>query len=231
MDLMSSLFNKTVGIACITMLLQLPVKAQNQATSQTQSPKSTASSNITPSTPSDAGNDSSSSQLALVSDRTSADAPVNASDKVTSEIRSEKGTTTAVVEPKYFVKNPSIRFRVDPSESKLNERPFAGPSPETLGPFASFQATAYALRGRTSSGAYVRRGVIAADPRVIPMGSVVQISTPGYCGVYTVHDTGKKIKGKIVDLWVESPREARFFGRRQVKVQVLRLGPKPRSDK
>jgi 3D (Asp-Asp-Asp) domain-containing protein len=148
-----------------------------------------------------------------------------------SEVRSEKGTAAAVVEPKYFVKNPSIHFKVNPSESKLNERPFAGPSLEMLGAVASFQATAYALRGRTRSGAYVRRGVIAADPRVIPLGSVVQISTPGYCGVYTVQDTGKKIKGKIVDLWVESPREARIFGRRHVKLHVVRLGPKPRSDK
>ncbi|MBO0859004.1 MAG: hypothetical protein J2P21_11125 [Chloracidobacterium sp.] len=95
-----------------------------------------------------------------------------------------------------------------------------------LGPPANFQATAYALRGRTASGHYVRRGVIAADPRVIPIGSVVQLITPGYSGIYTVHDTGGKIKGKIVDVWVGSYREARIFGRRQVKLHVLRWGKK-----
>jgi 3D (Asp-Asp-Asp) domain-containing protein len=231
MDLMSALFNKTVGIACITMLLQLPVKAQNQATSQTQSPKSSTSSSSTPSSSSVTGNDSLSNQLALVLDGTAEKAPDKATSKVMSEVRREKGTAAGVVEPKYFVKNPSLHFKVNPSESKLNERPFAGPSLDTLVAVSSFQATAYALRGRTRSGAYVRRGVIAADPRVIPLGSVVQISTPGYCGVYSVQDTGKLIKGKIVDLWVESPREARIFGRRRVKLHVLRLGPKPSSDK
>jgi 3D (Asp-Asp-Asp) domain-containing protein len=69
--------------------------------------------------------------------------------------------------------------------------------------------------------------VIAADPRVIPIGSVVQLITPGYSGIYTVQDTGGKIKGKIVDVWVGSYREARIFGRRQIKVHVLRWG-KPR---
>jgi 3D (Asp-Asp-Asp) domain-containing protein len=100
-----------------------------------------------------------------------------------------------------------------------------------LGPAASFQATAYALHGRTASGVYVRRGVIAADPRVIPIGSVVQIITPGYSGVYTVHDTGGKIKGKIVDVWMASPREARIFGRRKIKLHVIRWGRKRRIDK
>jgi 3D (Asp-Asp-Asp) domain-containing protein len=61
---------------------------------------------------------------------------------------------------------------------------------ELLGAPGSFQATAYSLRGQTASGDYVRRGVIAADPRVIPLGSVVQIVTPGYSGIYTVQDTG-----------------------------------------
>jgi 3D (Asp-Asp-Asp) domain-containing protein len=132
----------------------------------------------------------------------------------------------AVAEPKLLLKNPSIRFRVSPSESKLNGRTFTGPSMEMLGPPASFQATAYALRGHTASGVYVRRGIIAADPRVIPLGSVVQITTPGYSGIYTVQDTGRLIKGKIVDLWMGSSREARIFGRRQIKLRVLRWGKK-----
>jgi 3D (Asp-Asp-Asp) domain-containing protein len=137
----------------------------------------------------------------------------------------------AVAEPKISLNGPSIRFRIDPSESKLSGKLFAGPSIGALGPSTNFQATAYALRGRTASGVYVRRGVIAADPRVIPIGSVVQITTPGYSGVYTVHDTGGKIKGRIVDVWVGSNREARIFGRRKIKLHVLRWGKKRRSLK
>ena len=137
----------------------------------------------------------------------------------------------AVAEPKITLNNPSIRFRINPSESKLNGSLFSTPSMELLGPPSNFQATAYALRGITASGIYVRRGVIAADPRVIPIGSVVQIVTPGYTGVYTVQDTGRLIKGKIIDVWLPSSREARFFGRRQIKLHVLRWGKKRRIQR
>jgi 3D (Asp-Asp-Asp) domain-containing protein len=136
----------------------------------------------------------------------------------------------AVAEPKIALNNTSFRFRVIPSESKLSGSLFPSPSMETLGPPASFQATAYALHGITASGIYVRHGVIAADPRVIPIGSVVQIVTPGYSGIYTVQDTGRLIKGKIVDVWLPSTREARFFGRRNIKLHVLRWGKKRRSQ-
>jgi len=237
---MSSSFSKTVGIACISMLFQFGVQAQNPTTSQAPAPKSSTSSGNTSSTSisvSSSSNTSNTSnaelknQLALVSDRASDKALDKASSKAVSEVKTETRVGATIVEPKLWLKNPSIQFNVNPSESKLSGRPFANPSLEIPGAPASFHATAYALRGRTRSGAYVRRGVIAADPRVIPLGSVVQIKTPGYSGVYTVHDTGGRIKGKVIDVWVESPREARIFGRRQVKLHVLRLGPKPSSDK
>lgn len=134
-----------------------------------------------------------------------------------------------IAEPKISPSNPAIRFRVSPSESKLIARPFDSPSVELLGPKRNFQATAYALRGQCASGAYVRRGVIAADPRIIPLGSVVQISTPGYSGVYIVEDTGRLIKGNIIDLWMGSYREARIFGRRQIKLQILKWGDNRRG--
>jgi 3D (Asp-Asp-Asp) domain-containing protein len=147
------------------------------------------------------------------------------------EIKTESVMRAAVAEPKIAVKNPSIRLRVNPSESKLRGSLFTSPNMGLLGPKVNFEATAYALRGITASGVYVRRGVIAADPRVIPLGSIVQITTPGYSGIYTVQDTGGKIKGKIVDLWMGSSREARIFGRRQIKLQVLRWGKKRRTTK
>jgi 3D (Asp-Asp-Asp) domain-containing protein len=147
--------------------------------------------------------------------------------RIVGEAGGESMIRAAVAEPKIALKSPSIRFRVNPSESKLSGRLFSSPSMSLIGPPANFQATAYALRGRTFSGVYVRRGVIAADPRVIPIGSVVQISTPGYSGIYTVQDTGGKIKGKIIDVWVGSTREAMIFGRRQIKLHVVRWG-KPR---
>ncbi|MGH9751352.1 MAG: 3D domain-containing protein [Blastocatellia bacterium] len=163
--------------------------------------------------------------MALTSKEALEKTPDNAPSRTASEVGLETLVRSAIAEPKLSLKNPSIRLRVNPSESKFSARPFASPSMGLLGPPASFQATAYALYGHTASGVYVRRGVVAADPRVIPLGSVVQIITPGYSGVYTVQDTGRLIKGNIVDLWMASSREARIFGRRQIRLHVLRWGP------
>ena len=64
----------------------------------------------------------------------------------------------------------------------------------------------------------VRRGIIAADPRVLKLGSRVTISGGGYSGTYLVSDTGGVIKGKKIDIWVPNCSEARKFGRRTVQI-------------
>jgi 3D (Asp-Asp-Asp) domain-containing protein len=84
----------------------------------------------------------------------------------------------------------------------------------------SFSATAYCLKGRTASGTGVRRGIIAADPRVLPLGTRVNI-TGNQAGSYVVADTGGKIKGKRIDIWMASCADARRFGRRNVNISVL----------
>ena len=81
-----------------------------------------------------------------------------------------------------------------------------------------FVATAYCLRGRTASGSRVRNGIIAADPRVLRLGSRVNLGAGSYSGNYVVADTGGKIKGKRIDIWMASCAEARRFGRRTVTV-------------
>jgi 3D (Asp-Asp-Asp) domain-containing protein len=88
-------------------------------------------------------------------------------------------------------------------------------------PPANYVATAYSLRGRTASGRMVTRGLIAADPRVLPLGSRVRLEHPGYSGEYLVADTGGMIRGKRIDIWIPSSREAMRFGRRTVKLTVL----------
>jgi 3D (Asp-Asp-Asp) domain-containing protein len=89
---------------------------------------------------------------------------------------------------------------------------------------ARFTATAYALRGRTASGAQVRRGLIAADRRVLPLGTRVRLEAGGYSGEYLVADTGGAVRGRKIDIWVPSTREALRFGRRPVKLTVLSYG-------
>ena len=85
----------------------------------------------------------------------------------------------------------------------------------------NYVATAYSLRGKTASGRMVSRGLIAADPRVLPLGSRVRLDHPGYSGEYIVADTGGMIRGKRIDIWTPSSSEAMRFGRRNVKLTVL----------
>jgi 3D (Asp-Asp-Asp) domain-containing protein len=91
-------------------------------------------------------------------------------------------------------------------------------------PAASYVATAYSLKGRTASGRMVSRGLIAADPSVLPLGSRVRLEHPGYCGEYLVADTGGQIRGRRIDIWTPSAGEAMRFGRRTVKLTVLSYG-------
>ena len=90
-------------------------------------------------------------------------------------------------------------------------------------PTETYSATAYSLRGRTASGQYVSRGLIAADPRHLPLGTRVRLDAGPWSGEYLVADTGGAIKGRKIDIWTPSTREALQFGRRNVKLTVLSL--------
>jgi 3D (Asp-Asp-Asp) domain-containing protein len=95
-----------------------------------------------------------------------------------------------------------------------------------------FDATAYCKGLTTAAGVNVRRGIAAADPRLLPVGSVVTLATgdPEYNGVYTIMDTGPKVQGRLLDLYLWSCHEALKFGRRRIEVTVLRLGWDPRAS-
>ena len=89
-----------------------------------------------------------------------------------------------------------------------------------------YNATAYSRPGRGASGMGVRAGTIAADPRVLPFGTRVRLDAGPYSGVYVVTDSGSAIKGRKIDVWIPSFREACRFGRRNVKLSVLSYGGK-----
>jgi 3D (Asp-Asp-Asp) domain-containing protein len=90
-----------------------------------------------------------------------------------------------------------------------------------LQPSREFVATAYCLKGRTASGLPTRPGMVAADPKVLPMGTVIHVTAGRYSGTYTVMDTGRLIRGRKIDIYVPSYREALSFGCRRVKVRVV----------
>lgn len=92
---------------------------------------------------------------------------------------------------------------------------------ESVAPPQVYTATAYSFRGRTASGRLVGRGVIAADRRVLPLGTRVRLDAGAYSGEYIVADTGGAIRGRRIDIWIHDQREAIRFGRRQVRLTVL----------
>ena len=92
---------------------------------------------------------------------------------------------------------------------------------EFLSESQHFKATAYCLKGRTATGGSVRRGIVAADKRILPLGSRIQIDAGSYSGKYMVADTGGAIKGRILDIWVPSCVEAVRFGRKSIRVNVM----------
>jgi 3D (Asp-Asp-Asp) domain-containing protein len=95
-----------------------------------------------------------------------------------------------------------------------------------------FSATAYCKGTTTASGVNVRSGIAAADPDLLPVGSVIQVDAPAARndGVYTIMDTGPRVQGRHLDLYMWSCHEALAFGRTGVRVVVLRLGWSPQAS-
>ena len=122
--------------------------------------------------------------------------------------------------------------------SILDSRPFADvlsfqdrqvPEP---GSKLRFTATAYCKGTKTASGVNVRHGIAAADPSLLPVGSVVRVEKleERYNGIYTVMDTGPKVQGRHVDIYLWSCYEALELGRRPISLTVLRLGWSPQAS-
>jgi 3D (Asp-Asp-Asp) domain-containing protein len=96
-----------------------------------------------------------------------------------------------------------------------------------------FTATAYCRGTTTASGVNVRNGIAAADPDLLPVGSVIEVDRLGdrYDGIYTVMDTGPAVQGRHIDIYMWNCNEARYeFGRRTAGITVLRLGWNPRAS-
>jgi 3D (Asp-Asp-Asp) domain-containing protein len=95
-----------------------------------------------------------------------------------------------------------------------------------------FAATAYCKGTTTASGTTVQTGIAAADPDLLPVGSVIQVDTLGarYNGIYTVLDTGPAVQGRHLDFYMWSCNEALTFGAKKVTISVLRLGWNPRAS-
>ena len=105
----------------------------------------------------------------------------------------------------------------------------ASPAP---GLILRFRATAYCKGTTTASGAGIQTGIAAADPDLLPVGSVIRVEglSSRYNGIYTILDTGPRVQGRQIDVYMWSCNEALAFGRRTIRLQVMRLGWNPRTS-
>jgi 3D (Asp-Asp-Asp) domain-containing protein len=110
-------------------------------------------------------------------------------------------------------------------------------TPPRYGEPVPIQMTAYCLtRTTTRRGRYVRAGIVATDPKLFPLSRYIELyEGKRYLGRFLIDDTGRLIKGNIIDIWMPTCREARLWGRRTgVAVLVPReptveLAGKPQS--
>ncbi len=88
-----------------------------------------------------------------------------------------------------------------------------------------FIATAYSVEGTGASGKWSHPGAVAADRKVLPLNSRIRVYGAGhYSGDYTVEDTGGKVDGHHIDVYMPSEADAKKFGHQRVKVVVLKYG-------
>jgi 3D (Asp-Asp-Asp) domain-containing protein len=83
----------------------------------------------------------------------------------------------------------------------------------------AYTADCYGCSGTTAIGKRAGHGIVAVDPRVIPLGTKLYI--PGY-GHALAGDTGGAIIGNRIDLGFNSHGDAISFGRRPIVVYVLK---------
>ena len=124
-------------------------------------------------------------------------------------------------------------YEVTTFDSRDAARPGAvDPTAPKAGSRLVFGATAYCKGTTTASGAAVRTGIAASDSSILPVGSVINVTTDDarYNGIYTIMDTGPKVQGRMLDVYIWSCDEALAFGRKQVQITVLRLGWNPQDS-
>ena len=121
----------------------------------------------------------------------------------------------------------AVERRTGEIESKMRElnppRPSDPVTGTPTGRYLTMMATAYSplepgLSESTASGMRAQRGVVAVDPRVIPLGTRVHVE--GY-GNAIAGDTGSAIKGMRIDLCFDTLEEVEAYGWRVVRVEIL----------
>jgi len=165
-----------------------------------------------------------------------------------SETRDDKKSARAgiKVEQKQAVKSPVSAVQPTEKKATVTKKPVDRKAPRNVKPerlakrgnypsrgyfsgrrMIDMHATAYTAdpaenggnrSGRTAIGLKIGHGVVAVDPRIIPLGT--RLFVEGY-GHAVAADTGGAIKGHRIDLGCDNKRQMRKIGTRRVKVHIL----------
>src|SRR5687768_3382843 len=83
----------------------------------------------------------------------------------------------------------------------------------------AFTATAYYIEETTATDAKTAHGIVAADPDVLPFGTIIRIhKLKSHNSIYTMKDSGRKIKNREIDLFIPSCNATKEFGRQPITV-------------
>ena len=136
-------------------------------------------------------------------------------------VKEEAPVQEAPVEEEAPVQEAPVKEEAPVQETPVVEEPVQEkPAQENnSGSYTTqMQATAYTATGnRTATGTVPKKGTIAVDPDVIPLGTELYVE--GY-GNGIAEDTGSAVKGNIIDLYMDSEQQARDWGRRNVNVTI-----------
>ena len=122
-----------------------------------------------------------------------------------------------------IIKEPADRVVLVGTKVKSSFKKTAS-TPAAYKKVIAMTATAYVAGGTTATGRPAQWGVVAVDPRVIPLGTRVYVETADGQYIYgtaVAADTGGAIKGNKIDICVNTSSEAYAFGRRTVNVYIL----------
>lgn len=121
-----------------------------------------------------------------------------------------------IVMPPVLVQSP-LRLQGAIVQGASKRWYLAAYSPPRYGDPVPVEITAYCLtRTQTRRGRYVRAGIVATDPKLFPLSRYLELYVgKRYMGRFLIDDTGLKIKGNKIDIWMPTCREARIFGRRK----------------
>jgi 3D (Asp-Asp-Asp) domain-containing protein len=127
-------------------------------------------------------------------------------------------TVDAAQKPSANARDNTVANNADEPAEKTTGKPVrSSPMP--------FIATAYSTKGNTVKGVQTQPGIVAADRKILPLGSTIRVTDAGqYSGLYVVTDVGTAIVGNRIDIFVAELEDARAFGKKTVQVELMKPG-------